>query len=175
MTNTVSSTGAPAPSGGGMPKWLIILLVVLLVISIGCCGGVATCFWWVRNKAPAFLKEKMREQGIEMNLPDATGTAAMPSNFPADIPVYTGAKTIQSTANLKLNGGEAGLQTSDSIADVKSFYDKEMADQGWKEENSGSSAADEQHMSYSKDTRFASVQMNRHGTTTSIVITYGKK
>jgi len=44
MTNPNVPNYSP-PSGGGMPKWLILVLVVFLIIVLGCCGGFAACHW----------------------------------------------------------------------------------------------------------------------------------
>jgi uncharacterized protein YneF (UPF0154 family) len=185
MTNPVT----PAPSGGGMPKWLIILLVVLVVVIIGCCGGIGTCMFLVGRAAkkaadnmPALTqkfaeaaREEAKRQGVEMNLPDANGNAAMPSNYPADIPVYTGAKTVQSTGNLKENAGEVTLNTPDAAADVKTFYQKQMTDQGWKEDATTSNGTDNFGLQYSKDAQSASIQINHDNTQTIVIIIYGKK
>ena len=173
MTNPTT----PAPAGGGMPKWLIILLVVLLVVVLGCCGGIATCFFLARKAvqaAPGFVQEQMKKNGVELNLPDASGTAQLPSNFPSDVPAYTGAKPIASSAQLKENAGEATWTSTDALADVKAFYEKQMVDDGWKEE-SNTSSGDAASLSYSKDDRIANIGIHSVGKGSNIVITYAKK
>ncbi|MGN6369596.1 MAG: hypothetical protein ACTHN5_15160 [Phycisphaerae bacterium] len=185
----MTNPNIPAPAGGGMPKWVIVLIVVLLVIVLGCCGGIATCVFLVRKgaqkiqeNAPAWqkqlenaAKENAKANGVELNTPDAGGNAPMPSNFPADLPKYSGAKVLSSMASIKDNGGQVMAQTTDSASDVKDFYAKQMTDQGWTEESNTSEGADNYHMIYSKDDRTASIHISRGDKETSIVVIYGKK
>ena len=185
MTNPTT----PAPAGGGMPKWLIVLIVILLVIVLGCCGGIATCVFLFKKgvqkageNMPAFqqkimdaAREQAKANGVELNTPDATGNAPMPSNFPSDIPAYTGAKTVSSMASIKDNSGQAIMQTSDSAATVKDFYAKQMTDQGWKEESNTSEGADSFSLVYSKDNRTANISINHGGKETTVMVIYGKE
>ena len=170
-------TNPTTPAGGGMPKWLIILLVILLVVVLGCCGGIATCVFLARKAvqaAPGFVQEQMKKNGVELNLPNASGTAPLPSNFPSDVPVYTGAKTIASSAQLKEDSGEATCSSTDSLADIKAFYEKQMVDNGWKED-SNSSSGDTASLAYSKEDRVATIAISTGGKTSQIFISYSKK
>jgi hypothetical protein len=80
-----------------MPKWLIILLVVFLVMILGCCGGVTTCFFLARKAAKtgvARLQEAAQEaqreaeaaranaerNGAAAPAPAGGDTAAPPAN-----------------------------------------------------------------------------------------------
>ncbi len=182
-------TNPTTPAGGGMPKWLIILLVLLLVVVLGCCGGIATCIFLARKaaqkvaeNAPAFqqtimdaAKEQAKANGVEINTPDAAGITALPSNFPNDIPTYSGAKTLQSVGKIKEDAGDVMLQTTDAASDVKDFYSRQMTDQGWKEESNSSQGADTYILSYSKDDRAATVTINHSGKETTILLGYEKK
>jgi hypothetical protein len=165
------------PPRGGMPKWLIILLVVLVVVILGCCGGVTTCFFLARKAvkaAPGFMQEQMKKQGVELNMPDASGTTAMPSNFPTDIPVYSGLKVTYSAAEIPKEAGQATFTSSGSAADIKTFYDKQMIDNGWTQDSTNTNA-EGSSSTYSKDTRTASISINSSGSTSNVVVIYGKK
>jgi hypothetical protein len=173
----MTNPNIPASPGGGMPKWVIALIVVILVIVLGCCGGIATCFWAakkVSQAAPGFVKEQMKKNGVELNLPDASGTAPLPSNFPSDVPVYTGAKTVASSADLKKDNGEATCTTPDSAANVHDFYDKQMSENGWKGESTTTTGATTL-LTYSKDNRIATINITGTEKGASILIGYGKK
>ncbi len=107
MTNPVTPAGAPVPpAGGGMPKWLIVLLVIGLVVVLGCCGAFSACWFFAKHAAQgvgqlgqAIQQQAIAEakkQGVEA---DMTGNGlALPDNFPGDVPVYSGFKAFYKVA-----------------------------------------------------------------------------
>jgi hypothetical protein len=56
----------------------------------------------------------------------------VPDSFPKDVPVYKGAKVVQSFS--RPDGQTLMLQTSDSGETIMDFYSKEMKSGGWSEE-----------------------------------------
>jgi len=58
--------------------------------------------------------------------------AALPANFPKDVPIYRGASVVNSVQGEDAIG--VTLQTTDSVKAVADFYRREMASRGWQEE-----------------------------------------
>jgi hypothetical protein len=150
-----------------MPKWLIILLVVLIVVFIGCCGGIATCYYAV-GRAGSALSKAVRE-GTGMSF-DGT----LPASFPKDVPIYSGFKPTFSIAPAGQEQGAVTLTGKGDPSKIGEFYEKALADNGWKQTATHGSA-DEITQTYTKDTRTVSINATSATGSTTLVITYGKK
>ena len=60
-------------------------------------------------------------------------TAAVPDNFPSDVPVYPGSQPAQGKGFDKEGAAQAAVQllTNDALPDVHRFYAEQMRAQGW--------------------------------------------
>ncbi len=223
MTNPVTPAGAPVPpAGGGMPKWLIILLVIGLVVVLGCCGGFAACHWMctkvvtagaeaAQNGAVALQQRAMQAQadaqaameqqraaavaaggngqampdqaapgapaaggtggaaaaagGNNQGIADSLGTGRMPANFPTDVPVLKGLTPSGISTADKVKGSGMIMMTGPvAHDDAVAYYDKELQNQGWKEETN-QDIMGQTIMTFSKDTRTLTVQVVPDGNT----------
>jgi hypothetical protein len=61
------------------------------------------------------------------------GAVRLPPNFPKDIPVIDGATVTM--AQRAPRGGMIYLESRKSVEDVLNYYERELAKQGWKQEN----------------------------------------
>ncbi|MDQ6705561.1 MAG: hypothetical protein M3Z85_06315 [Acidobacteriota bacterium] len=71
-----------------------------------------------------------KQVSIDMN------TGSMPSDYPKDVPVYSGAKVVIAQAISEKNGSHLMLETADSAAKIIEYYKKELDANGWKTEAS---------------------------------------
>ena len=78
-----------------------------------------------------------REGGIDPSrfpteLPEGI-TAAVPDNFPSDVPLYPGAQAAQGKGVDMEGAPQAAVQllTNDALGDVHKFYSEELAAKGW--------------------------------------------
>lgn len=114
--------------------------------------------WFIASSVMGFMGRKMGEKMVENMIEGASGGNAdvdmatgkmkvqtsegtfemggdLPSDWPKDAPVYAGA-TVQYSGTANPATGESGgralvMMTSDSAADVKAFYEKELTANGW--------------------------------------------
>jgi len=182
MSNPAPPMATPPNSGGGMPKWLIILLVILLIVVLGCCGAFAACRWACAKAGQAVssgiqaatqkIDDERKRQGIEVDL--SGKGLAVPAEFPADIPLYPGFKILSKAIPPGTRAGSIVLSGSASPSTLSSYYEKEMASKGWKQE---SATADQQSFaqSYSKDDRTTTISGDGAGSTSSLQIVFGAK
>jgi hypothetical protein len=190
-------TNPATPPKSGMPRWLIVLLVIFLVIILGCCGGFVACNWMcsrvaqtggntlqslanaATQRAEAEMKaatqramEEARRQGAEF---DTTGAGlALPAEFPADIPIYSGFKVTTRVVPPGSKGGTLLLEGPAKAATLGSYYEKEMAAQGWKQIQafaSGNSFS----QSYTKDDRSATFTGTENDGSTTLQVIFGAK
>lgn len=78
----------------------------------------------------------------------------LPSNFPEDVPVYSGAQvTASSTQND--DSFYVTLSSADAFNDVKAYYDDQIKSEGWKIDNTSSYSSGGQSATFiaSKDNR----------------------
>jgi hypothetical protein len=184
MTNPATPTPAPPgppASGGGMPKWLIIVLAVGLVVVLGCCGGITTC-WWIgrgvaRQARDAIVAETQRQAqaGGGVSVGGVSVGGAMPANFPADVPVMEGYTSAGvSVANAAQGTGMVMLSGKGTRADVVAYYEKQMKDRGWTETNNVAMGASST-MIFSKDSRQATIQAVETNGSVTLTIQYGSR
>lgn len=124
---------------------IIVLVVLGVVLSI--LGGFI-----LKKLGSTFLSKSIEQKtGIQSNLSDIekgkvsftdpktgakldVGSGTIPEGFPKDFPVYPGAKILSS-----LTGNQSGqgngfwltLSTSDSVDQVKSYYETNLKANGW--------------------------------------------
>lgn len=130
---------------------VIVLTIVGVLVVLGIVGSIM---------AGLFAK-KVAEKGAESILSKATngavdidtknnsvtistgdgtttiGSQKLPSDFPSDIPVYTDATVLGSVTGTSQDAGGVfvSLNTSDSLTDVKAFYESELPKNGWTNED----------------------------------------
>jgi len=106
----------------------------------------------------------------------AGDAAKLPESFPKDVPVYPGAKpTLVST----MAGNEtftANFDIADTLENVSAYYKKELAANGWKEQQVISQAGDQpmQMLNYTKEERMVMVTVTRDGDKTVLSLMVSK-
>jgi hypothetical protein len=138
MTNV-----GPQRSGGGVPKWLLVLGGLFLLIVLLCCGGITTCVLWGKRQVAKIQTEGIG--GVTLNK-DGTGFTvkteegevnlgggSLPASFPKDLPVYAGMRAQSSAVNTKEGSGTAVLTGKATTSDVADWYEKRMKADGWTE------------------------------------------
>ncbi len=124
-------------------KGLRISLVLVLVISALAMTG---CEAIARKATERIAEEAIEgESGAEVDISEEgftvegdDGSSAtfsqngeVPSTFPKDVPVYEG--TIITSVELN-EGFTLGIETDDASGDIIDWYEKELGDDGWKQE-----------------------------------------
>jgi hypothetical protein len=116
-----------------MSRFLLASLLVGFLAVLGC-GRSDTATGPNGEK----IKVDQKIGAVEVTGVGKDGTArvstdgkgiALPSNFPKDIPIYSGAKVMSS---VEANGEQMlTLQTSDSVEKVDEYYAKSLKDENW--------------------------------------------
>lgn len=116
--------------GGSNQKKLIIIAIV--VVAVGALGIFA------RDMFSRYMGEGVNNIGIH-NTSQATvlvgANAALPSDWPSDVPVMVDAKISYSGTTNPTSGKTAAsamFTTTNSVADVSAYYNRELPNQGWK-------------------------------------------
>jgi len=120
-------------------KKLIIIGAVVVVLVV---AGAASRF--LGKSAAERAIEQATGGNAEVNSEDGTVTVKtdqgtystgdkLPSDFPADVPLYPGAKVQGSVAAAGQTGGGhyVGLVTSDSLDAVAAWYKSHVVSEGW--------------------------------------------
>jgi hypothetical protein len=125
---------------------LAALTALALAASCGPCGG--RIGRKVVEKAIERRVEKETGKKVDIDLKGKEGQikitgkegsfeagekVAVPDDFPKDVPIYPGAQARMAMKN-KDQGVTMMLGSKDSLDQVASFYKKELADKGWKQE-----------------------------------------
>ena len=81
--------------------------------------------------------------------------AALPADFPKDVPVYPGAKVTMAASNTEDKTTTLTLESKDAVEKIADYVSKETAAQGWKEDMVIKQPGDQPlHMlGYKKDNR----------------------
>lgn len=125
-------------------NWIIIGIVVVVLIILSVLRGLSG-FMGRTMVEKAMERASDGKADVEMN---ADGTmniktedgefstgAGTPKDWPSDIPAYAGASVTYS-ASTNPTDGKAGmaliLSTNDSAANVKTFYETQLKNEGWK-------------------------------------------
>lgn len=107
-----------------------------------------------------------------------TGGNRLPDNWPSDAPIYKNAVITNSVALDPTYTGTTGsnvmFTTTDSIPMITDFYKNELASNGWKVLNQGTTMGANTIISAMKDSRtFTAVIMN--GSTIKVMVTIGSQ
>lgn len=156
-----------------MKKTLCMLLVAVAVLFAGC-----------QKATEAAVNAALAKDGVQVNTNGESGTitskdgtltfntggdAKLPADFPADVPLYAGAKLV-STMTLP-TGMTVAQETGDALAKVAAFYKSAMTGKGWKQEvevNGEGSAM----LTYSQDKKTLQVTIGGESGKTTIVLMY---
>lgn len=198
----MGGTPVPPPRGG-MPKWLLILIVILIIIIFGCCGGVITCGMLfkkgaqkLQENAPGWqaqIEQQAREaqaraadagrpgKGPSINgrtAPADNGEEAvvstkLPSNFPSDVPVYSGLSPTYSMADKTKNSGVVMFNGAGDPEKVSAYYQKELEAKGWKQETN-TTFNNMTVLKYSKDEQTVNLSIVPEDGKLTVTMQYGK-
>ncbi len=82
--------------------------------------------------APVAREGEIDPSRFPTELPEGV-TAAVPDNFPSDVPIYPGAQAAQGKGVDMEGAPQAAVQllTNDALGDVRKFYSEELAAKGW--------------------------------------------
>lgn len=82
--------------------------------------------------APVAREGEIDPSRFPAELPEGV-TAAVPDNFPSDVPIYPGAQAAQGKGVDMEGAPQAAVQlvTNDALGDVHKFYSEELAAKGW--------------------------------------------
>jgi hypothetical protein len=145
MENTTPQSSDPKKNSNKTVIVIFVIVVVLIILGI------------VGSLLSGLFAKKVAEKGVESVLSKVTngavdidtknnsvtvktdngttttiGSQQLPSDFPTDIPVYPGATILGSVTGSATEGGVfVSLNTTDSMDDVKAFYDSKLAENGW--------------------------------------------
>ena len=126
---------------------IIIVVVVVVLVVLGIAGKLASDFF--AKKAAEKITESALGQitggkvNVDTNSGSVTvqndqGTATfgtkLPSNYPTDIPLYTGATVVSAITGNGTTGSQGStvsLTTPDSADKVQAYYDAQLASKGW--------------------------------------------
>jgi len=181
MTNPVipPNPNMPPSSGGGMPKWLIILLVVGLIVVLGCCGGIAACHFMctavAKNGAGAlqqFVQDEQKKAGVNVNL--AGGSISLPANFPSDVPVYSGFTAMTSVTPPGQSGGTVSFKGSADPQKVMDYYQTQLKGKGWNQEQATANP-NALFTAFSKDDQQITISVEGDASSSILIVNYGKK
>jgi hypothetical protein len=106
------------------------------------------------------------------------GIDKVPDSFPKDFPIYPGATVqVSQTGNAAQSAGNGfwlTLETGDSVAQVKAFYETNLAQNGWTKEVSAGNDS-EVNWAISKDSLSGYLAIANSNNQTSIVIILGEQ
>ena len=102
--------------------------------------------------------------------------AKIPDSFPKDVPVFPGAKPTLVTTDTKSEMFSVSLTTADTFENVGTYYKKELAANGWKEEQTMTQSGDQpmQMLTYTKENRSVMVTITRDGANTALALMVSK-
>lgn len=173
---------AATPPGGGMPGWLIVLIVVVLVLSLGCCGFWTACHFMcsaaqkglsaATQAAADQMKENARKAGV--NYSENGNAVSLPSNFPSDVPVYSGMKPIQSVSPPGQQGGQVTFQGNAGLQALADYYKTQLTGKGWDAQQAIANG-DSNLQFFAKGDQSITVLATSDGPQATVVVTYGKK
>jgi hypothetical protein len=165
----------------------VLVLAVALCAGVVACGGdetpaepeVAPASPVDAATAPENKPKQAKQAAVEMPEPDLSGLeatigegAAIPEDFPSDVPIYPGARP---TATMS-EAGEGTLVTfdiDDGPEKVYDFYQQKFSDGGW-EIASSASMGGQWMISALKDQRAAHVSIAGDGSGTQLGIAVAK-
>ncbi len=189
------------PQKKKIPGWLkVVIVLAILVVGFSVVASVGISFLagLLTSKSGEQLAqkgiEKMIEKGIEQSgggkaKVDIThdgivikdqkggeqiaiqGGKQMPAGFPSDIPVYQPSEAQGSMVMGPMT--MVTLETPSALGDVSSFYQNQLAQQGWTAAFATSPTSQSYSGLFKKDKRQVTVNLAAESGKTSIVLTYG--
>ena len=171
-----------------MKKSYYLLLIPLLAIAL--LGPGCSCGEKVAEKAMEKAIESSTNSDVDIDYDDNTITyetdegttswgegAELPSDWPKDVPVYKDATVTSSSSYLEDETYTATLATDDSHASVVSYYESEIAKQGWTVDDTyefSDSTGKSTSYSASKGDRSLTVGVYEYDGEVSITLSAGK-
>jgi hypothetical protein len=133
-----------------MRFWAIVLAIVLVMMALGA-GG---CESIAKKAVESATGVSVDESGDSVTITGEDGSMEINSeegqlaaDFPTEVPLYEG--TIRDSAGFKTDTAAtytATIGTSDSLDDVKAFYEGALAKDGWKVVSTSDFASGEDRM-----------------------------
>jgi len=140
-------------SSSALPK-IIIILVVVLCLCVVCAGAAWVVFTQVLNRASTTINDSLvdtirdytldtgssdiNSETYNFNSTDGSGSfsvgTSLPSNFPSDVPIYSGATASFSATDVNSDGKETSSVTfalKAKVSDVIGFYKSKMGSAGY--------------------------------------------
>jgi len=102
-----------------------------------------------------------------------TGNQQLPSGFPDDIPVYSGARAQGSMIMGPMT--MVTLESEASVGDISSFYQSQLSAKGWTQAFSASPTPESSSSIYKKDNRQLTLTISGTGGKTSLILAYGQE
>ncbi len=171
---------------------VIMLCLAFALIATGCKSPGEK----LAEKATEKMLETAGGEGTDVDIDSETGemtiksgdteitsSAKLPSDWPSDVPTYTGA-TISGSFSSSSEGQFGGwitLATSDSADKVKTWYADSLSQEGWTEESNFSSSSDgvdSTLVSYTKSERNLLISIGQDSSDenlTTVTLTVDKK
>ncbi|MFA5134282.1 MAG: hypothetical protein WC505_00650 [Patescibacteria group bacterium] len=157
-----------------MKKALLIAAVFVLAVTLSACG----------EKAAETLIESSTNESADVDIDDDSlsintngssmqfgDAASVPDNFPSDVYVISG--TVLSSLTIdETDGFQVGIETDDSVADVKAEYQSQLTDDGW-EITATLDVGDGMTMTGEKENRYVTVSANVVDDKTNVTIITG--
>jgi len=119
-------------------RFSLMFVVTFMLAAASACGG-STGTAGSSPKASSTSKTSPSPEGYSKLDPEV----AMPKGFPADVPIYTGAR-LTAAATFSANGQTTwGMEweTLDGIDKVKAYYSSKLSQGDWNVQFSGSSGS----------------------------------
>jgi hypothetical protein len=122
---------------GSLRILLVLAAIVALVAMSGCAGIVEKAVTSGVESATGVKVDtggnSVSIEGKDGNSLNVSSDGELPEGFPADMPIYDGAKVTTAIASEgdKGKGFMVGLGTGDSAGTVFDWYDKELKAEGW--------------------------------------------
>lgn len=161
----------PAPSRKGL---YIGIVVVLVLVVAG---------WMIMRGSAGPLGGIVPGADVDRNLDGSTtysndegtvtvGGNTLPSNWPSDAPAYPNGTILYSGSTnpqTGTSGAAVSFSTQDSVAEITTFYQKELASQGWAIEQTATMGT-ATVLSATKDTRRMGVYIADAGETRTVTV-----
>lgn len=138
----------------------VVLIVVGVLLLFGLIGTAVSTYVFgslpkrTISNGPIRVKDKMAEiKGQDGDSAAASENAKLPEGFPADIPLYPGAKIIMANKNDQTY--TATLTSTDEYSKVMAYYKAELAKNGWVDQDQNTSFGSDsgQTSTYNKGNR----------------------
>lgn len=142
------TSAKPSETSGKSNSALKVVLIVVGVILLLAVIGAATSayiFGSILKRATNNGSVNVNGKSVEIKGKDGNSVAIgenakLPDGFPADVPLYPGAKIVM--ANKTNDTYTVTLTSTDAQSKVKDYYDSELSKNGWQNKNQNTSFGD---------------------------------